>query len=91
MSLKKLERHAQKFVYLTSIAARVGEKHPFLISLQPRVAKIKSTLLLDLKSALEQATTTGGKRDARTLAVLRIYDMMGEDVSAVAALKNLKV
>jgi hypothetical protein len=91
MSPKRLERHAQKFVYLTSIAARVGEMHPFLVSLQPRVAKIKSTLLLDLKSALEQATTAGGKRDARTLAVLRIYDLMGEDVSAVAALKNLKV
>ncbi|KAJ5775133.1 uncharacterized protein N7511_000144 [Penicillium nucicola] len=59
ISLKKLERHAQKFVYLTSIAARVGEKHPFLVSLQPRITKIKSTLLLDLKSALEQATTTG--------------------------------
>ncbi|KAJ6131885.1 COG complex component COG2 [Penicillium samsonianum] len=94
ISLKRMERHAQKFVYLTSIAARVGEKHPFLLAQQPRVAKIKSTVLLDLKSALEQATAAGskqGKRDARTMAVLRLYDLMGEDVSAVAALKNLKL
>jgi DNA-directed RNA polymerase delta subunit len=93
MSLKRLERHVQKFVYLTSIAARVGEKHPFLLAQQPRVAKVKSTVLLDLKTALEQATSggKGGKRDARTMSVLRLYELMGEDVSAVAALKNLKV
>jgi hypothetical protein len=93
MSLKRLERHVQKFVYLTSIAARVGEKHPFLLAQQPRVAKVKSTVLLDLKTALEQATSGGkdGKRDTRTMSVLRLYDLMGEDVSAVAALKNLKV
>lgn len=94
ISLKRMERHAQKFVYLTSIAARVGEKHPFLLAQQPRVAKIKSTVLLDLKTALEQATAAGekqGKRDARTMAVLRLYELMGEDVSAVAALKNLKL
>ncbi|CAI7590474.1 unnamed protein product [Penicillium viridicatum] len=94
ISLKRMERHAQKFVYLTSIAARVGEKHPFLLAQQPRVAKIKSTVLLDLKTALEQATAAGekqGKHDARTMAVLRLYELMGEDVSAVAALKNLKL
>ncbi|KAJ5251347.1 hypothetical protein N7489_001757 [Penicillium chrysogenum] len=93
ISLKRMERHAQKFVYLTSIAARVGEKHPFLLAQQLRVAKIKSTVLLDLKNALEQATAGGkqGKSDARTMAVLRLYELMGEDVSAVAALKNLKL
>ncbi|KAJ5563015.1 hypothetical protein N7535_002539 [Penicillium sp. DV-2018c] len=94
ISLKRMERHAQKFVYLTSIAARVGENHPFLLAQQPRVAKIKSTVLLDLKNALEQATAAGAKkvnRDGRTMAILRLYDLMGEDVSAVAALKNLKL
>ncbi|KAJ5146450.1 COG complex component COG2 [Penicillium bovifimosum] len=94
ISLKRMKRHAQKFVYLTSIAARVGEKHPFLVAQQPRVAKIKSTVLLDLKNALEQATAAGakqGNRDGRTMAILRLYDLMGEDVSAVAALKNLKL
>ncbi|CAG8003057.1 unnamed protein product [Penicillium olsonii] len=93
MSLARLERHVQKFVYLTSIASRVGDTHPFLLAQQPRVSKIKSTVLLDLKTALEQATAggKGGKRDVRTMAVLRLYDLMGEDVSAVAALKNLKL
>lgn len=91
VSLKRLERHVQKYVFLTSIATRVGEQHPFLVSQRPRVAKVKSTVLLDLKTALEQVSLAGHKRDARTLAILRLYDLMGEDVSAVAALKNLKV
>jgi hypothetical protein len=91
VSLKRLERHVQKYVFLTSIATRVGESHPFLLAQQPRVGKIKSTVLLDLKTALEQANHAGAKRDARTMAVLRLYDFMGEDVSAILALKNLKV
>lgn len=91
VSLKRLERHVQKYVFLTSIASRVGESHPFLLSQQPRVGKIKSTVLLDLKTALEQASRAGAKRDMRTMAVLRLYEFMGEDVSAILALKNLKV
>jgi hypothetical protein len=69
----------------------VGESHPFLLAQQPRVGKIKTTVLLDLKTALEQASHAGAKRDTRTMAVLRLYDFMGEDVSAILALKNLKV
>lgn len=91
VSLKRLERHIQRYLFLTSIAARVGEQHPFLLAQQPRVAKVKSTVLLDLKTALEQAAHAGKQREARTMAVLRLYDRMGEDVSAVAALKNLKI
>lgn len=91
ISLRRLERHVQKYVFLTSLADRVGEEHPFLLAQQPRVAKIKSTVLLDLKTALEQAKHAGAKRDTRTMAALRLYDLMGEDVSAVAALKNLKI
>lgn len=91
VSLKRLERHIQKYAFLASIATRVGETHPFLLSQQARVSKIKSTVLLDLKTALEQASQIGDKRDARTMSVLRLYDLMGEDVSAIAALKNLKI
>lgn len=91
ISLKRVERHVQKYVFLTSLADRVGENHPFLLSQQTRVAKIKSTVLLDLKTALEQASQAGAKRETRTMVILRLYNLMGEDVSAVAALKNLKI
>ncbi|KAI9933289.1 hypothetical protein ASPWEDRAFT_53078 [Aspergillus wentii DTO 134E9] len=90
VSLKRLEHHIQKYVYLTKLSTRIGDEHPFLVGQQPRVTKIRSTVLLDLKTALEQAKHAGGKQDRKTLEVLRLYNLMGEDTSAVSALKNLK-
>lgn len=90
VSLKTLERHIQKYVYLTKLSSRIGDNHPFLQSQQPRMSKIRSAVLLDLKTALEQAKQAGDKRDTKTLAVLRLYKLMGEDTTAVSALKNLK-
>ncbi|KAH8434604.1 COG2 family protein [Aspergillus melleus] len=91
VSLKRLEHHIQKFVYLTRLSSRIGDEHPFLLAQQPRLTKIKSAVLLDLKTALEQANHAGEKRDTKTLVVLRLYKLMGEDTSAVTALKSLKL
>ncbi|KAI9037028.1 COG2 family protein [Aspergillus affinis] len=91
VSLKRLEHHIQKFVYLTRLSSRIGDEHPFLLTQQPRLSKIKSAVLLDLKTALEQANHAGEKRDTKTLVVLRLYKLMGENTSAVTALKNLKI
>ncbi|KAL4903457.1 oligomeric golgi complex component, COG2-domain-containing protein [Aspergillus multicolor] len=91
VSLRRLEHHLQKYVYLTRLSSRIGEKHPFLLAQQQRMYKIRSALLLDLKKALEQAKQAGKKRDTKTLAVLRLYKLMGEDTSAVSALKDLTI
>lgn len=91
VSLKRLERHIQKYAYLTSLAERIGQEHPFLRNQQPRMAKIRSTVLIDLKTALEQAKQAGDKSDAKSSAVLRLYNLMGEETSAATALKNLRL
>lgn len=91
VSLKRLEHHIQKFVYLSKLSSRIGDEHPFLLAQQPRLSKIKAAVLLDLKTALQQTNHAGEKRDTKTLAVLRLYKLMGEDTSAVTALKNLKL
>ncbi|KAJ0413583.1 oligomeric golgi complex component, COG2-domain-containing protein [Aspergillus carlsbadensis] len=91
VSLKRLEHHLQKYVYLTRLSSRIGDEHPFLLAQQQRMTKIRSALLLDLKKALEQAKQAGERRDTKTLVVLRLYKLMGEDTSAVSALKNLTV
>ncbi|KAL4996342.1 oligomeric golgi complex component, COG2-domain-containing protein [Aspergillus recurvatus] len=91
VSLKRLERHLQKYVYLTSLSSRIGDEHPFLLAQQQRMSKIRSALLLDLRKALEQAKQARKKRDTKTLAVLRLYKLMGEDTSAVSALKDLTI
>ncbi|RMJ27664.1 hypothetical protein PHISP_01449 [Aspergillus sp. HF37] len=91
VSLKRLERNIQKYAYLTSLAERIGQEHPFLRNQQPRMAKIRSTVLIDLKAALEQAKQAGDKSDAKSSAVLRLYNLMGEETSAATALKNLRL
>ncbi|KAL4771754.1 oligomeric golgi complex component, COG2-domain-containing protein [Aspergillus nidulans var. acristatus] len=91
VSLKRLERHLQKYVYLTRLSSRVGDEHPFLLAQQQRMSKIRSALLLDLRKALEQTKQAREKRDTKTLAVLRLYKLMGEDTSAVSTLKDLTI
>ncbi|KAI9369892.1 oligomeric golgi complex component, COG2-domain-containing protein [Aspergillus egyptiacus] len=91
VSLKRLERHLQGYVYLTRLSSRVGDDHPFLLAQRQRMSKIRSALLLDLKKALEQAKQAGDKRDTKTLAVLRLYKLMGEDTNAVSSLKTLTI
>lgn len=91
VSLKRLEHHIQKYVAVTRLSARIGDDHPFLLNQQPRVNKIRSAVLHDLKTALEQAKNAGEKRDAKMLSVLGLYKLMGEDPSAITALKNLKL
>lgn len=91
VSLKRLEHHIQKYVAVTRLSARIGDDHPFLLNQQPRVNKIRSAVLHDLKTALEQAKNAGEKRDAKMLSVLSLYKLMGEDPSAITALKNLKL
>lgn len=91
VSLKRLEGHLQKYVYLTRLSSRVGDEHPFLLAQQQRLSKIRSALLLDLRKALEQTKQAREKRDTKTLAVLRLYKLMGEDTSAVSALKDLTI
>lgn len=91
VSLKKLEHHIQKYVYLTTLSARIGNDHPFLLSQQRRMAKIRSTLALDLKAALKQTKHAGKKRDAKELTVLNLYNLIGEDVNSVSVLKNPRI
>ncbi|OJJ48499.1 hypothetical protein ASPZODRAFT_1610676 [Penicilliopsis zonata CBS 506.65] len=91
VSLKRLEHHIRKFLYLTTLTDRIGSSHPFLLSQQPRMENIRSTLLLDLKSALGQTQNATDKQEARTMAVMKMYNLMGEEVSTATALKDLKI
>ncbi|KAK2756404.1 hypothetical protein FQN54_005296 [Arachnomyces sp. PD_36] len=91
VSLRKLESHIQKYLYVESMIKRIGEQHPFLVSQEGRMGKIKSTILLDLSTALNQADRSGEKRDGRMLAVMELYDLIGEETDAVNALKKMKI
>ncbi|EEH33232.2 hypothetical protein PAAG_04285 [Paracoccidioides lutzii Pb01] len=73
VSLSRLERHIQKYLYIRTISGRVGDSHPFIAQQEGMMGKIKTALLLDLKIALRQAKN----RPQRLQAVTRLYELLG--------------
>jgi len=90
VSLRRLERQIQQYLYIKMTASHVGERHPFIVTQQDRISNIKRTLLLDLKTALNQAEHSVKNRERRLLTVMRLYDLIGESTDAVSALRALK-
>jgi len=90
VSLRRLERHIQQYLYIKMIATYVGERHPFAVSQEDKVSAIKATLLLDLKTALNQAEHSAKNREKRIITVMSLYDLIGEQADAVSALQTLK-
>jgi hypothetical protein len=91
VSLRRLERHVQQYLYIKMITSHVGERHPFVVTLEERISNIKATLLLDLKTALNQAVHSSRNKERRILTVMRLYDLIGENADALSALRALKV
>lgn len=91
LPLRRLERHIQKYLYTKNVISRVGEAHPFVVQQGERISSIRTALLLDLKTALKQARAYKEKREERSLAVRRLYELMGEQSDAAAALEELKI
>jgi hypothetical protein len=89
-SLKKLRQLVQDYRHTDQVIASVGSHHPFIIAQEPRLMRIRNTLLLDLSTALKQARGAGGSSSSRLLGLMGIYREMGEATEAVKVLKTLK-
>lgn len=85
--LSRLRKHAQAYLLLTHLTQKVLD-HPFVIAQQSRLLRVRNTLLLDLRTAVKQAQTTGveGKQ---LLDFLVIYRELGETEEGVEALKSI--
>lgn len=90
ISLKRLEHNVQKFVYIIAKSEQIGQKHPFLVNQEPRLQKIKSTLLLDIDTALKQAKKAGTKGEARAAKIQGLRDLL-ETEAEVNGLKQLSI
>lgn len=84
--LKKLQRHASRYVLITRLMDRIGPGHPFLVSQGSRLEQISSTLLLDLSAALKQARI--GKAPDTILAIMKIYRDIGAEEEGVKVLRD---
>ena len=90
ISLSKLQRRAQQYVYITRLMTRAGADHPFVSKRQEQVARLKNTVLLDLSTALKQAHRSVIANEGQLLKIIEVYKSIGEIGEAIHLLKENK-
>jgi hypothetical protein len=88
-SIARLRRNIVQY-RLVKEGGRGLEEHPFVAGQAQRVARVRSTLLLDLSTALQQAKKAGTPGAGRLMQIMKIYADMEEQGEAVRVLKTLK-
>jgi hypothetical protein len=89
VSITKLRRNVIQYKLIQELEKRLGD-HPFITAQAMRITKVRSTLLLDLSTALQQSKSAGTAGSARVMKIMRIYADMGESAEAVKVLKSFK-
>ncbi len=90
MSISKLRKHVHQYLLIGKLSEEIGTDHPFLVAQEPRLIKLRNTLLLDLSTALKQAKGAGAAGLDRTMKIMGIYRHMNEAKEAVKVLKSLR-
>jgi hypothetical protein len=89
VSITKLRRNVIQYKLIQELEKRLGD-HPFIAAQAMRITKVRSTLLLDLSTALQQSKSAGTAGSARVMKIMKIYADMGESAEAVKVLKSFK-
>jgi hypothetical protein len=88
VSIRRLRRCVEQYLYIREMVHRIGATHPFLIMQEERILRIRNTLLLDLSTALKQARQASSISNGPLLKVLQLYDDMNEEADAVIVLRE---
>jgi hypothetical protein len=88
VSIRRLRRCVEQYLYIREMVHRIGATHPFLIMQEERILRIRNTLLLDLSTALKQARQASSVSNGPLLKVLQLYDDMNEEADAVIVLRE---
>ncbi|KAF3045923.1 hypothetical protein E8E12_007393 [Didymella heteroderae] len=88
-SIARLRRNVVQY-RLAKEGIKGLEEHPFVAAQTQRLGKVRSTLLLDLSTALQQAKRAGTSGSGRVMQIIKIYSDMEEQGEAVKVLKTLK-
>ena len=86
-STSRLDRHVKQYLLTERMVERIGSDHPLIVNQKARMARVKSTILLDLGNGLKQ--TSGGDID-QTTKLLAAYRDLGEPNEALKVLKEVK-
>ncbi|KAI1078653.1 oligomeric golgi complex component, COG2-domain-containing protein [Whalleya microplaca] len=84
----KLARLADEYTVVEELADDIGREAPFVRKMEERMAKCRSTILLDLATALKEAKKAGVAGQARLLKLMGIYALMDAQAEAVKTLKG---
>lgn len=87
-AIARLKTHAQLYLLIQQMIDRIGKEHPFLVAQEPRMMKVRNTLLLDLGAALKQAKTAGSVGGGQTLKIIGLYRDLDESAEAVKVLRG---
>ncbi|KAF2801703.1 uncharacterized protein BDZ99DRAFT_512789 [Mytilinidion resinicola] len=90
VSIAKLQKHVHQYRLIQKISEKIGSEHPFIVGQEPRVVKVRNTLLLDLSNALKQAKAAGADGVDRVMRIMGVYRDMDEAAEAVTVLKSLR-
>lgn len=89
VSIAKLKRTVMQYRIILEMQKSLGE-HPFVVAQAARVTKVRSTLLMDLSTALQHAKSAGANGAGRVMRVMKMYADMEESAEAVKVLKLSK-
>ncbi|EAT77194.2 oligomeric Golgi complex subunit 2 [Parastagonospora nodorum] len=89
VSLTKLRRNVMQYRLMQELEKSL-DNHPFVEAQTTRMAKVRSTLLLDLSTATQQAKNAGKAGQGRVMSIMKMYANMEQAAEAVEVLKSLK-
>lgn len=84
----KLAALAQEYVQVEGLADRIGRNVPLVKKLEDRISRCRTTILLDLSTALRAARKAGGVGQGRVMKLLAIYRLLDAQADAVKVLKE---
>ncbi|KAL9086083.1 MAG: hypothetical protein Q9165_007295 [Trypethelium subeluteriae] len=88
MPIAKLRRHAEQYLSIKQLEPLIGVDHPFLTAQQSRLLRCRSTMLLDLSTALKQTEHRTSYGQQRLLKIIGIYRDLDEDKEAIKIIKE---
>ncbi|KAI9863635.1 MAG: hypothetical protein M1813_003658 [Trichoglossum hirsutum] len=87
----RLRRLTTSYLSITNLLTRLDiPSHPFVTTtIDPRLLRVKNTLLLDLASALKEASGRKAGGQGKLVKILGVYRDLGEGGEAVKALQEI--
>ncbi|TAQ87265.1 hypothetical protein B7494_g4439 [Chlorociboria aeruginascens] len=89
-STRKLQRLVLDCRGVEQLSGSIGIGHPFIVAQEPRMLRVRNTILLDLNTALKQAAGMGELGKVRLIKLMGIYRDLGAGREAIQVLKGLK-